>query len=176
MPRIALTSKGLSWAQPVQQQDAANSLDDPSPGNYVESPDPPAVETAYANYGVPSLAAPVDGLIDASSSSSTQGYDIWKGPPVIASNLADSSPVAFSVYLLVLGMVFYALNVWITVFGRGMAHFNPALAMANWIQLPMPQLVLFATVLTLLLKWAIDTARYVWQKEDDISSSLSSLV
>lgn len=160
MPRINLTSKGLSWAQPLIQPDG----EDLSAAPHDDIP-----ETAYAAHGTPVLgplpdsigsetvAAPGSAPVDDSDSGVLS--QLLKGPAIVSTNLADSTPVGFALYILVLAAVFYSLNLWINVLSHAVSYFDPSLAIANWSQLPGPQLTMISIACTLLIKYVVDVVR-----------------
>lgn len=121
----------------------------------------PMPETTFSTHGTPVLGPLPESVVGSGTADHGTGLraELMKGPPIVAANLADSTPIGFAVYVVVLALVFYALNIWINVLGQMVGHFNKNLAMANWQQLPGPQLTLFALSFTLGIKYIVDVVR-----------------
>lgn len=168
MPRINLTSKGLSWAQPLVTPETL--YDEPIQEHASEQP-----ETTFTSHGAPVLGPLPESigavLDDANASLSAQ---LLKGPAIVSTNLAESTPIGFSLYVIVLALVFYSLNLWINVLSKAIAYFNENLAMANWNAVTGPQLTLFALVFTLVLKYSVDVIRFYWSDETKSETSTST--
>ncbi len=177
MPRINLTSKGLAWAQPLLAPDPS-VYDHNDDGGFDHGTGPDALqgsETHFTSHGTPVLSPLPDSigavLDDANASGLTA--QLLKGPSILSANLTDSTPIGFSVYVVMLALVFYSLHLWINVLSKAIAYFSADLAMANWGQVTGPQLTLFSLVFTLLLKYTVDLVRSYWSDLSDSSSAAS---
>lgn len=181
MPRINLTSKGLSWAQPLVAPEPSVYEDHDADG-YGAAAGQSALqgsETQFTSHGSPVLSPLPDsiGAVFEHPNVSGLASQLVKGPSVLSANLADSTPIGFSVYVVMLALVFYSLHLWINVLSKAVAYFSADLAMANWAQLTGPQLTLFSLVFTLVLKYGVDLVRSYWSdlpvssKDDSTAAS-----
>lgn len=165
MPRIPVTSKGLSWGQPPEPAAptgaAADYYDVPAESMY--HPDASGREMAFSTSGTPVLGPPPgDPDMAGASTAATFATAPGTAPAVFPANLSESTPLQFFSYLLVLAMIFYCLNLWIAVLGQAITYSNAQLAMASWPALPGAQLLLFAIGFTLLFKYLVDSGRALY--------------
>lgn len=175
MPRINLTSKGLSWAQPLVAPDPSVYDEQDADGYGAVQ----GSETQFTSHGSPVLSPLPDSIGAVFDDPNVSGLasQLLKGPSVLSANLTDSTPIGFSVYVVMLALVFYSLHLWINVLSKAVAYFSADLAMANWAQLTGPQLTLFSLVFTLVLKYGVDLVRSYWSdlpassKDDSTAAS-----
>ncbi len=177
MPRINLTSKGLSWAQPLVAPEPSVYEDHDADGYGAAGQNASqGSETQFTSHGSPVLSPLPDSIGAAFDDPNASGLasQLLKGPSILSANLTDSTPIGFSVYVVMLALVFYSLHLWINVLSKAIAYFSADLAMANWAQLTGPQLTLFSLVFTLVLKYGVDLVRSYWSNLPEDASTVAT--